>query len=100
MSKATYRLEPLVPPSSFMLHSPWVEGWGVDFPKGIGTMLGLRVIHTDSGSQSQTRIHRATKSCPELVEGNTSSSEVTASLSWAATVCPDAHTPECRMAPW
>src|SRR5215208_732833 len=30
MSNATYRLEPLVSPSSFMLHSPWVKGWGVD----------------------------------------------------------------------
>src|SRR5690349_7558703 len=30
MSNATYRLAPLVFPSSFMLDSPWVEGWGVE----------------------------------------------------------------------
>src|SRR5512132_1156531 len=31
ISNAIYRLEPLVSPSSFMLDSPWFEGWGVVF---------------------------------------------------------------------
>jgi hypothetical protein len=41
----------------------------------------------------QTKIHRATKSCPELVEGNTSGDERTGSFPWAASVGPDAPTP-------
>src|SRR6185503_21037374 len=60
MSRATYRLEPLVSPSSFMLHSPWVEGWGVDLWAVSDThRFGISVPDEDPpGNQVTPRVQK------------------------------------------
>ena len=65
---ATYRLEPLVFPSSFMLDSPWFEGWGVDFRAVSGTYrFGISVPDEDPpGNQVTPRVEVA----PSLMGGD------------------------------
>src|SRR6266542_996989 len=60
MSNAIYRFVPLVFPSSFMLDSPWVEGWGVDFRVVSDThRFGLFVLDEDPpGNQVTTRVQK------------------------------------------
>src|SRR6266542_5675580 len=60
MSNATYRLIPLVFPSSFMLDSPWFEGWGVDLRAVSGSYrFGIFVPDEDPpGNQVTTRVQK------------------------------------------
>src|SRR6188474_3849352 len=60
MSNATYRLEPLVFPSSFMLDSPWFEGWGVDLWAARDSYrYGISVPDEDPpGNQVTTRVQK------------------------------------------